>query len=271
MPELPEVETTRRGIQPHVHQQKVTQVIIHNRKLRWPVTRTLESNLTGQTISKLNRRAKYLLFETNRGSMILHLGMSGSLRIVDIQDEVKKHDHAEFHFDNGKILRFNDPRRFGSIHWTTRAVDKHKLLEPLGPEPLEDGFDSNYLFQQSRNRKVAIKNFIMNSHIVVGVGNIYASESLYLAGIHPKRAANKVSKARYEKLATTIKQVLAAAIESGGSTLNDFIKPDGQPGYFQHHFSVYGKTGEPCENCGQPIKQITLGQRSTFFCSSCQK
>lgn len=270
MPELPEVETTRQGIAPHIQGKKINRVIIRNRRLRWPVTPRLEGFLTGQTIHAIHRRAKYLLFETARGTMILHLGMSGSLRIVGKGDAIKKHDHAEWQFNHGKILRFNDPRRFGSIHWTSCPASRHKLLAPLGPEPLEDAFDGEYLFRQSRARKIAIKNFIMNSHVVVGVGNIYASESLYLAGIHPKRAAHRISKQRYEKLACDIKQVLNAAIESGGSTLNDFIKPDGEPGYFQHHFRVYGKAGEPCESCGGPIRQITLGQRSTFFCPNCQ-
>lgn len=271
MPELPEVETTRRGIKPHVSDQTITNVTVRNRRLRWPIIAGLEQLLSGQVINRVNRRAKYLLFETDTGTMILHLGMSGSLRVVKSDDELKKHDHVEIEFANGTLLRFNDPRRFGSIHWTESPVDEHELISQLGPEPLDEEFSVDYLYEKSRGRKVAVKTFIMNSHIVVGVGNIYASESLYLAGINPKRAAANISRARYEKLVPAVKQVLQAAIESGGSTLNDFVKPDGQPGYFQHHFSVYGKTGQPCEKCTAPIRQVTLGQRSTFYCPACQK
>jgi len=196
--------------------------------------------------------------------------MSGSLRVSNKGEAIQKHDHVDLILSNQKILRFNDPRRFGSLHWTRQPTEKHKLIKMLGPEPLDNQFTAEYLYATSRNRKVAIKNFIMNSHIVVGVGNIYASESLYLAGISPGRHAGRVSLQRYEKLVITIKETLQAAIESGGSTLNDFIKPDGQPGYFQHHFRVYGKTGLPCEQCGQPISQTNLGQRSTFYCKVCQ-
>ena len=271
MPELPEVETTRRGISPHCLQQTISDVIIRNRKLRWPIANSLPRELRGQQIKDIQRRAKYLLLVTDSGTLILHLGMSGSLRICDKDEAIKKHDHVDIVLSSQQILRFNDPRRFGSLHWTRQAVEKHKLLRVLGPEPLEETFNAQYLYNISRRRKVAIKSLIMNSHIVVGVGNIYASESLYLAGINPGRAASRISLPRYEKLVAAIKQVLQAAIESGGSTLNDFIQPDGQPGYFQHHFRVYGKAGQPCEQCGQPISQITQGQRSTFFCKSCQR
>lgn len=270
MPELPEVETTRRGIAPYCEGHTVTDVIIRNHNLRWPVSRSLASRLRQQRIIAVERRAKYLLIRTNKGTLILHLGMSGSLRICDDSEPVQKHDHVDIVLSGNQRLRFNDPRRFGSLHWTTKAIDKHKLLSPLGPEPLGDGFNGAYLYQASRGRKVAIKNLIMNSHIVVGVGNIYASESLFLAGINPKRMAWRISLQRYEQLATAIKEVLRAAIDSGGSTLNDFVRPDGQPGYFQHHFRVYGKAGEPCEHCGHPLSQTTLGQRSTFYCKSCQ-
>lgn len=270
MPELPEVETTRRGIEPHISGQQVIRVLVRNRWLRWPVPATLEKTLTGVTIEGVGRRAKYLLFQTGRGTMIVHLGMSGSLRIAEAGDKTSKHDHIELGFANGKLLRLNDPRRFGSIHWTTSPGDRHRLLRSLGPEPLSEALSADYLYHRSRNRKVAIKNFIMNSHVVAGIGNIYACESLFVAGIHPKRGAGHISKLRYGRLLTAIRQVLRSAIESGGSTLNDFIKPDGRPGYFQHHFSVYGKTGQPCGKCGSPIKHIASGQRSTFYCGKCQ-
>ncbi len=270
MPELPEVETTRRGIEPHICGQQITRVLVRNRQLRWPVPATLEKALTGMTVEDVDRRAKYLLFQTGKGTMILHLGMSGSLRIAKTGDKIRKHDHVEVKFANNRLLRLNDPRRFSSIHWTTSPCEEHWLLKPLGPEPLSNDLTADYLYHKSRNRKIAIKNFIMNSHVVAGVGNIYASESLFLAGIHPERDAGKVSKSRYGKLLTAVRQVLQAAIESGGSTLNDFIKPDGQPGYFQYHFSVYGKAGQPCGKCASPIKQIKLGQRSTFYCGKCQ-
>lgn len=271
MPELPEVETTRQGILPYCKQQIVTDVVIRNRRLRWPISSSLRKQLSGQLINDVQRRAKYLLFITDSGTLILHLGMSGSLRISNSKEEVQKHDHVDILLSNKKILRFNDPRRFGSLHWTRQPTEKHKLLCSLGPEPLEDLFTAQYLYEKSRKRKVAVKNFIMNSHVVVGVGNIYASESLYIAGIHPKRMASKISSKRYELLVVAIREVLSAAIDAGGSTLNDFIKPDGQPGYFQHHFRVYGKTGTTCEQCGREILQDTLGQRSTFYCGSCQR
>jgi formamidopyrimidine-DNA glycosylase len=270
MPELPEVETTRRGIAPYCLQQTITDIVIRNRNLRWPVASSLPSRLRQQRIIDVQRRAKYLLLHTDNGTLILHLGMSGSLRICNQDDPVQKHDHVDIVLSEGTRIRFNDPRRFGSLHWTAQAIEKHKLLSSLGPEPLGDEFTGNYLYHLSRGRKVAIKNLIMNSHVVVGVGNIYASESLFLAGIHPRRNASRISLPRYERLANSIRDVLRAAIDSGGSTLNDFTRPDGQPGYFQHHFSVYGKAGEPCEYCQQPISQITLGQRSTFYCKSCQ-
>jgi len=270
MPELPEVETTRQGILPYCQQQTITNVIIRNRHLRWPIASSLASQLRHQRINDIQRRAKYLLFTTDDGTLILHLGMSGSLRISNKDEAIQKHDHVDIILSNKNVLRFNDPRRFGSLHWTRQAIEKHKLFRALGLEPLGSQFTAQYLYSISRNRKVAIKNFIMNSHVVVGVGNIYASESLHLAGIHPGRAASRISLQRYEKLTVAIQETLQAAIESGGSTLNDFIKPDGQPGYFQHHFQVYGKTGQPCEQCGQPISQINLGQRSTFYCKTCQ-
>ena len=202
---------------------------------------------------------------------MLFRSMSGSLRIVRADEPAGKHDHMDICFGQKTILRFNDPRRFGSVLWTRKPAEQHKLLASLGPEPLSEEFHADYLYTLSRRRKVAAKNFIMNSHIVVGVGNIYASEALFLAGIHPGRQAGKISRERYTSLVNAIRDVLNAALLSGGSTLKDFVTPDGQPGYFQHHFRVYGKTGEPCGACNKPIRQITLGQRSTFYCPSCQR
>ena len=271
MPELPEVETSRRGIEPHILNRSVTQVVIRQKKLRWPIPGALKKLLINESIQQVERRGKYILLRTKAGTVILHLGMSGSLRILDKSIAAEKHDHFDIVFDNNKVLRLRDPRRFGSVLWTKTDPLKHKLLKDLGPEPLDDVFNAQYLFDISRNRKVPVKTFLMNSHIVVGVGNIYANESLFSAGINPKRAANKISLARYEKLVPTIKSILKKSIEQGGTTLKDFINEDGKPGYFQQTLSVYGRTGEPCINCKKPIKQITQAQRSTFYCTSCQK
>lgn len=271
MPELPEVEITRLGILPYIEGKQIRHITIRERRLRWPIPKTLNTTLKGQTINAVLRRGKYLLFKTDIGTLILHLGMSGSLRICTSKDPVGRHDHLDICLDNNKCLRLNDPRRFGCVLWTRQAADKHRLLKYLGPEPFGDQFNAGYLYQLSGKRRLAVKNFIMNSRVVVGVGNIYASEALFLAAINPKRAAGKISMARYERLVTAIKDVLTAALNSGGSTLKDFIAPDGQPGYFQHHFRVYGKTGLACENCNNAIRKITLGQRSTFYCPSCQR
>jgi formamidopyrimidine-DNA glycosylase len=270
VPELPEVETTRQGISPYCEHQQIDKVVVRDRRLRWPVSRSLEKQLEGHYIDNISRRAKYLLFHTDNGTLILHLGMSGSLRISDKSENAGKHDHVDIQLSNQRILRFNDPRRFGSLHFTRKSANQHKLIRELGPEPLSEEFIAQYLHQISRRRKAAIKNLIMNSKIVVGVGNIYASESLYMAGIHPARQAARISLARYEKLVVAIQTVLQAAIASGGSTLNDFIQPDGEPGYFQHHFRVYGKSGQPCEHCGHAISHMVIGQRSTFYCKQCQ-
>lgn len=270
MPELPEVETTRRGIEPHVLNNIVSDVIIRHKQLRWPVPAALKSGLQQQRIEQVSRRGKYLLLHCANGTAIIHLGMSGSLRIVEAGTPVRKHDHVDILFGNGKILRLHDPRRFGAMLWTRQDPQQHELLKALGPEPLDDNFSADYLYQLSRKRKVAIKALIMNSHVVVGVGNIYANEALFLAGISPRRRADKISQPRYEKLVMAIKQVLAAAIKQGGTTLRDFVREDGNPGYFQQTLNVYGKTGEPCPHCGQPIKQLRQQQRSSFYCSHCQ-
>ena len=270
MPELPEVETTRRGILPYIDQQTVTEVIVRQPKMRWPIPDEIHQ-MEGQQIESVKRRGKYLLLETKQGTALIHLGMSGSLRVVDAGSAHDKHDHVDIVFNNKKAIRLHDPRRFGAVLWTKKNPLKHKLIRSLGPEPLSDDFNLDYLFQCSRGRTVSIKQFIMNGHIVVGVGNIYACESLFRAGISPKRAAGKVSKARYKKLLEVIKEVLAQAIEQGGTTLKDFVQAEGKPGYFQQELNVYGRKGENCRACDSTVKQITQGQRSTFYCSQCQK
>ena len=270
MPELPEVETTRRGIEPQMRGCKVREVIVRERRLRWPVPRTLVNALPGQRITSITRRGKYLLIHTAAGTAILHLGMSGSLRILPSNTPAQKHDHLDIVLDSGRALRLHDPRRFGTLLWTTADPARHKLLKTLGPEPLEDGFDGDYLFAKSRKRKVAVKNFIMDSHIVVGVGNIYASEALFLARIHPERATGRITRERYAALAKAIKKVLSAAIKAGGTTLRDFVREDGAPGYFRQHLRVYGRQGQACERCGHAIAVRVTGQRSTYYCPHCQ-
>jgi formamidopyrimidine-DNA glycosylase len=269
MPELPEVETSRRGIAPWVEDQEVSQVIVRERRLRWPVPTDVDRELPGQKIHSVRRRAKYLIFETGKGSAMLHLGMSGSVRIIDADEPAGKHDHVDIRFTSGKALRFRDPRRFGSLLWTTNP-DQHKLLRGLGPEPLSDHFTGAYLWQKSRGRRVSVKQFIMNAAIVVGVGNIYASESLFKARIHPKRAAGRVSLERYCFLANVIKSVLELAIRAGGTTLRDFYGGDGEPGYFKQQLDAYDREGLPCTVCQTLIKSIVLGQRSTYYCTRCQ-
>ena len=271
MPELPEVETTRLGIAPHITGQIIKDVVVHNKNLRWPITASLKKDLLTQQFQKIDRRGKYLLCYTDHGCMIMHLGMSGSLRIVDKEIKPKKHDHLDILFASGKILRFHDPRRFGSVFWTKKDPLQHKLIKHLGPEPLSKEFNGEWLYKKSRNRTQAIKNFIMDSHTVVGVGNIYASESLFLAGINPRRKAGKVSLERYERLANAIKKILKQSIKQGGTTLRDFVNGDGKPGYFQQQLNVYGRTGQPCKQCNSTIKEIKLGQRSSFYCLICQR
>jgi len=269
MPELPEVETSRRGIEPHLVNTRVTRIIIRNRRLRWPVSKTLDRELPGNTITSVTRRAKYLLINTSSGTAILHLGMSGSVFVVDHGTPAGVHDHVDIDFDSGKTLRFRDPRRFGSLHWSTTPL-KHKLLVSLGPEPLDDEFNAIYLWQRSRGRRVSIKQFIMNAAIVVGVGNIYASEALFMAGIHPRRAAGRVALPRYELLVAAIRNVLSSAIRAGGTTLRDFYGGDGEAGYFRQQLEAYGREGEACRRCNTPISAIVQGQRSTFYCKNCQ-
>jgi len=270
MPELPEVETTRRGLLPHARGEIVEDVIVRDRRLRWPVPEELSLMLPGATIEDIQRRGKYLLFRTDAGTLITHLGMSGSLRVVTAADPPAKHDHVDILLGSGKILRYNDPRRFGCMLWTVADPAEHELLRHLGPEPLEQGFDHQYLYRLSRGRKAPIKTFIMDSRIVVGVGNIYANEALFLAGIRPGKAAGRVSGPRYEALVDAIKSVLAAAIEQGGTTLRDFVGGDGKPGYFRQQLNVYDHAGEPCPRCGRELRESRLAQRSTVYCSYCQ-
>lgn len=270
MPELPEVETTRRGIAPLISGKTIAQVILRTEKLRWPLDRNLCLLLPGQIIQRVERRAKYLLLRTAQGTLILHLGMSGSLRIVPADTTENKHDHVDLIFADGSCLRFTDPRKFGALLWTEEDPQLHRLLVHLGPEPLSDLFSGDYLYRASRNRKVAVKPFVMDQKQVVGVGNIYASEALFAAGIDPRLPAGKIGRARYQRLVSEIKQVLQQAIAAGGTTISDFKQSDGQPGYFKQELRVYGRDGEPCTVCRQLIKSIRLGQRSTFFCAKCQ-
>ncbi|GJM13076.1 MAG: formamidopyrimidine-DNA glycosylase [Pseudohongiella sp.] len=271
MPELPEVETSRRGIEPHIKNQTVNKIVLRRKTLRWPIPETLCRELPGEIIESVSRRGKYLLLTTGKGVVLIHLGMSGSLRIVDSSRPAAKHDHVDIVFASGIALRYTDPRRFGCILWDTGDVEAHPLLASLGPEPLSTEFSSDYLFQKSRGRNTAIKNFIMDSKVVVGVGNIYANESLFLAGINPKRSAGKISKLRYEKLLQCIQQVLSQAIEVGGTTLKDFTGSDGEPGYFAQSLFVYGRKGEACSVCTCTLKEIRQGQRSTVYCPKCQR
>lgn len=271
MPELPEVETTRRGIEPHVTGHSVRHVTIRQPQLRWPVSPEISSLLPGQRIDVVRRRGKYLLFDTQAGTMLVHLGMSGSLRVLTAPTVALPHDHVDFGMEGGLVLRFNDPRRFGSILWAGLTPQTHPLLNSMGPEPLSPSFTGAYLYDRSRSRKVPVKHFLMDSAVVPGVGNIYANEALHEAGIHPLRAAGRVSLARYEKLVMAVQEVLGKAIAMGGTTLRDFVGSDGKPGYFRQSLNVYGRAGEPCRRCGRPLKEIRSGQRSTVYCGECQR
>jgi formamidopyrimidine-DNA glycosylase len=271
MPELPEVETTRRGIAPHMTGRQVEVVTVRQASLRWPVPAQLKPELEGQVITAVERRAKYLLFHTPKGCLLVHLGMSGSLRLVGRAEPLRKHDHVDIAIAGGKVLRFHDPRRFGCMLWIQEPVAEHPLLAGLGPEPLSAAFTPAYLHAASRKRKVAIKSFIMDGRIVVGVGNIYANEALFAAGIAPGRAAGSVALARYATLVTEIRAVLERAITVGGTTLRDFTGGDGEPGYFSQALQVYGRGGEPCARCRKSLKEFRLGQRSTVYCPGCQR
>jgi formamidopyrimidine-DNA glycosylase len=270
MPELPEVETTARGIAPHVEGQIIKQVIVRQPQLRWPVPEQLNDTLTNLCLLSVSRRAKYLVFATDAGTLIVHLGMSGSLRIVQADKPVDKHDHIDIIFNNGTLLRYNDPRRFGSVLWTTAPLSEHNLLKDLGPEPLLPEFDGKHLHQIAKNRATPVKSFIMDSHNVVGVGNIYANEALFMAGIHPTRHAGKIALSRYQNLAGCIKTVLLSAIEQGGTTLRNYVNETGSPGYFKQQLHVYGRGQLPCKNCLQPLTETRLSNRTTVFCRNCQ-
>ncbi|MCW8329576.1 bifunctional DNA-formamidopyrimidine glycosylase/DNA-(apurinic or apyrimidinic site) lyase [Photobacterium sp. SDRW27] len=269
MPELPEVEVSRLGISPHVVGHRVEKIIVRNPKLRWPVPEEIR-HIEGQMIRRIRRRAKYLLLETDIGYAIVHLGMSGSLRVLPASAPPEKHDHVDLVLSSGEMLRYNDPRRFGA--WLWQPLDGlHAVLSKLGPEPLSEDFNAAYLLDKAKGKRTAIKQFIMDNHVVVGVGNIYANESLFSAGIHPKRAAGKISSQRMKELVSEIKAVLAFAIEQGGTTLKDFKNADGKPGYFAQELQVYGKGGEPCPRCDKALSEMKIGQRATVYCSECQK
>lgn len=270
MPELPEVETTRSGIAPHIQGRRISGVLVRDARLRWPVDPDLAKRITGRTVRSVERRAKYLLLNLANGTLILHLGMSGSLRILPRDTAPGKHDHVDLLFGHC-CLRLRDPRRFGAVLWTDQPVAEHPLIAHLGPEPLSETFNGDYLRRQAGQRRMPVKSLIMDGRVVVGVGNIYANEALFRAGIHPARPAGKISAARYVRLGEEIKTVLAAAIRQGGTTLRDFQQEDGKPGYFAQELLVYGRTGEPCPNCGAPLKQQRIGQRSSFFCGRCQR
>lgn len=268
MPELPEVETTRRGIESYLISDLIESIEVRNSRLRWPVSEEIE-RLTYKQVKQVLRRGKYIILEFDMGAIIIHLGMSGSMRIESAETELKKHDHVIFYLSSELQARFNDPRRFGCVLWSDNW-QSHKLISGLGPEPLNEEFDVEYLYSLAKQRKLAIKQFIMNSHVVVGVGNIYANEALFLAKINPSRAANKISKKRMSMLVNNIKLVLANAIQQGGTTLRDFVGGDGKPGYFQQQLFVYGRSGEPCKHCGDILKESRMNNRSTVFCSKCQ-
>ncbi|MBU2884551.1 bifunctional DNA-formamidopyrimidine glycosylase/DNA-(apurinic or apyrimidinic site) lyase [Gilvimarinus agarilyticus] len=274
MPELPEVETTRRGIEPHILGRRVCKIAVRQPSLRWPVPDILAQTLVGRRIKSVGRRGKYLLLQVTEGTVLIHLGMSGSLRLVPRGTPPGSHDHVDIEFAE-QTLRYHDPRRFGSILWQAggQAGDalEHKLLQNLGPEPLTDEFNAELLFSRSRKKTAAIKTFLMDSKIVVGVGNIYANEALFMAGIKPIRKAGSLSRRECEALVTRIKFVLDRSIEQGGTTLRDFVGGDGKPGYFKQQLNVYGRGGEPCTGCAKTLKEIKLGQRATVYCTACQR
>lgn len=273
MPELPEVEVTRRGLLP-VEGAQIAQVTIRHHGLRWPIPADLAQHLQGRRVLKLTRRAKYILAEIGttdtEGVLLLHLGMSGRLCLLERDFPAEKHDHFDIRFEDGRVVRLRDPRRFGAVLWLDQHPLQHALLSSLGPEPLEGDFNADYLYQHIRTRSASIKTTIMDAHLVVGVGNIYASESLFRARIHPETPAKALTLAQCALLVAEIKLTLQAALDAGGSSLRDFFGADGNPGYFQQTYFVYGRTGEPCRTCSRPILNIRLGQRSTFYCEHCQ-
>lgn len=270
MPELPEVETTVKGISPFLQDKIIKEIIVRNDRLRWPVNITELNQLQNATIQTITRRSKYIIISTEKGDILLHLGMSGTLRILQNKQEPEKHDHIDLVTKSGVILRYNDPRRFGCWLFSENA-NKHKLLTELAIEPLDKDFNAKYLFATSRNKKIALKKFLMNQKYVVGVGNIYASESLFISKLHPELLASNLTLENCEILVTAIKKVLKASIKQGGTTLKDFTQPDGKPGYFAQKLKVYGKNGESCEDCNTPIISKMIAGRNTFYCPSCQR
>jgi len=268
LPELPEVETTRNGIEPFLLQNRISSVEIRQGSLRWPVSAEVY-DIKNQQVREVLRRGKYIIIRMDSGCMLIHLGMSGSLRVVDEHKPLKKHDHVDIKLNTRKIIRFNDPRRFGSILWA-KTWQEHKLISSLGIEPLTPQFTGDYLFQAGKNKKIAIKQFIMNGKLVVGVGNIYANESLFLAGIDPRRPIHGISRKRNSLQVAQIKTVLQNAISQGGTTLKDFVGSDGKPGYFQQQLFVYGRAGQPCLKCKKTLQELRQNNRSTVFCSHCQ-
>lgn len=272
MPELPEVETVRRGIEPHVIGRTIQRVVVRDARLRWPIPATLPSALEGQRVEHVARRGKYLLLSLSGGDrLLIHLGMSGRLLVLAPNHPLKKHDHVDIELSSGVLLRYHDPRRFGAMLLWRKDEPEHELLRHMGPEPFSAEFNGDYLFDLSRGRSAPVKNFIMDGHVVVGAGNIYAAESLFRAGIRPNKAAQKLTRAQYQTLAQTIREVLEEAVQQGGTTLKDFAGADGAPGYFQQKLFVYGREGEPCLACKTTIKRLVIGQRASCYCPRCQR
>lgn len=270
MPELPEVETTRRGIAPLLLGRRVIRAVVREPRLRWPITPDLDRLVGGQPVREVSRRGKYLLLRLETGSLILHLGMSGSLRIISADSPAGRHDHVDLILDDGHCLRLRDPRRFGALLWTPKNPLDHPLLAALGPEPLGAAFNGEWLYQHARGRRTPVKSYLMDSRVVAGVGNIYANEALFLAAINPARQSGRISRARYQRLAVAVQEVLTQAINAGGTTLRDFARSDGSPGYFSQRLRVYGREGVPCGVCGRPLRRCVIGQRSSYFCPHCQ-
>ena len=271
MPELPEVETTRRGLLPRLVGRRIRGAVVRNANLRWPVPRDLPRRLRGEEVLDIRRRGKYLLFDCNRGHLLVHLGMSGRLSLVPDDAPVHLHDHVDVQFEGHESLRLTDPRRFGAMLWLSGPAERHVLLSGLGIEPFDPAFDGEMLQRLARGRRVSVKHFLMNARIVTGVGNIYASEALFQAGIHPLRSVGRISRERWNRLAEAVRETLSRALDAGGSTLRDYAAADGSPGYFQDAATVYGREGLPCRRCGTPIRAQRQGQRSTFHCPSCQR
>jgi formamidopyrimidine-DNA glycosylase len=271
VPELPEVETTRRGLAPHARKRRIVALAVYEPRLRWPIARRLPRQVAGRRIERVGRRAKYLLLELESGTLLLHLGMSGNLRAVPAATPRLKHDHFDLLLDSGVALRFNDPRRFGSLLFTADDPAEHALLKHLAPEPFARGFDASYLWRITRGRRVALKQLLMNSRLVVGVGNIYASEALFRARLRPQRRAASLTRAECARLVRAVRTVLGLAIRAGGTTLRDYLGADGAPGYFRQRLYVYERKGKPCRRCGTAVRALTQGQRSTYYCAHCQK